>query len=96
MLSVFRLSNEATRVIVSGAATAQDPRSPSHGPSSDAAPVPRCAGDLTQPVGPQSFSLNTRYGSSGCPCHHFPSAFSSKIAKCRCGVLGGALPDVPT
>ena len=37
-----------------------------------------------------------RYGSRGRPSHQRRSGVSSKTAKCRWGVLGGALPVVPT
>ena len=44
----------------------------------------------------QPHSLSTRYGSTGSPSHHRASAPSRKIAKCRWGVSGWALPVVPT
>ena len=36
------------------------------------------------------------YGSMAVPSHHRLAPVNLKMAKCRCGVFGGALPDVPT
>lgn len=40
--------------------------------------------------------LSTWNGSMGVPCHQCFASVSLKMAKCRCGVLFGALPVTPT
>lgn len=39
---------------------------------------------------------NTGKGSTGVPCHQCFLGPNLKIARCRCGVLAGAFPVVPT
>src|SRR5687767_9043751 len=49
-----------------------------------------------EPPGYSYSSVSTRNGLIGSPFHHCFSGPSRKIAKCRCGASGDALPVLPT